>query len=566
MAEGQHSAYIVIEGPGHEGTRLALREGITSFGRLPANDLILLGDLVSRHHARITFFEGRATLQDLGSHNGSWVNGERTSSRILKDGDLIRIGNFRITFHQGSMAAALDETTAGERSAASPSPSGQPFEEDRSLVEEIEAARRGATSPARAVHFLYRASDALGRASDAQRYVEEMLGLALEHVPADFAGWIRPSGTELIIAAVRSPDEPAQKALPGAQGIPSADRLVLSGGPTGAIEVFTPAVRWVIDKRFGLRSDDLEADPRFADRGRTGRAPRDAVLVVPVVERDETSALYLRRAGGRFEPGALPLLVAVAHLMGEGLGEVARRQAELAVRLLDGLHGPRAALHLSRASASRRPSVEGPRPAAIALFDLHGLAPTAVDKDPHAVFAFLADTHEDLVGSVERAGGLAEILNGHRVLAAFGLGDDATQVRRPASSGLRPEGIAAVGRLSARGALSAALHLRASVDARLRAHPEVGPRRLRAGIASGDIIAGASGRERRSFGVLGPPVSMAARLVDAAGPGRLLVDEATLEAAGEGFDCRPVGTQPGRGSSPPQRVFELLGSAAVDRA
>lgn len=111
-----HSAYIVIEGPGHDGTRLPLREGITSFGRLPSNDVILLGDLVSRHHSRITFFEGRATLQDLGSHNGSWVNGEQVQSKVLKEGDVCRVGNFRVAFHPGEISSAgFDDMTAAEQ-------------------------------------------------------------------------------------------------------------------------------------------------------------------------------------------------------------------------------------------------------------------------------------------------------------------------------------------------------------------------------------------------------------------------------------------------------------------
>ena len=116
VGDERHQAYIVIHGPGHDGTTLPLREGITSFGRLPSNDVILLGDLVSRHHSRITFFEGRATLQDLGSHNGSWVNGERVTSRVLKEGDVARVGNFRVAFHVGVVQpgknTGYDETTA----------------------------------------------------------------------------------------------------------------------------------------------------------------------------------------------------------------------------------------------------------------------------------------------------------------------------------------------------------------------------------------------------------------------------------------------------------------------
>lgn len=110
-----HAAYIVIQGPGHNDTRIALREGITSFGRLPSNDVILLGDLVSRNHARIIFFDGKASLQDLGSHNGSWVNEERIATRALNPGDALRIGNFKVTFLRGvagdAIADFVDEAT-----------------------------------------------------------------------------------------------------------------------------------------------------------------------------------------------------------------------------------------------------------------------------------------------------------------------------------------------------------------------------------------------------------------------------------------------------------------------
>ena len=56
---------------------------------------------MSRHHARILYFDGKASLQDLGSHNGCWVNGTPTSTCALAEGDVIRIGNFKITFRVG---------------------------------------------------------------------------------------------------------------------------------------------------------------------------------------------------------------------------------------------------------------------------------------------------------------------------------------------------------------------------------------------------------------------------------------------------------------------------------
>jgi DNA-binding winged helix-turn-helix (wHTH) protein len=56
-------------------------------------------DTMSRRHARILVSEGRATLEDLGSKNGTFI-GDRsvTSPQTLNDGDGIRLGSVRLTF------------------------------------------------------------------------------------------------------------------------------------------------------------------------------------------------------------------------------------------------------------------------------------------------------------------------------------------------------------------------------------------------------------------------------------------------------------------------------------
>lgn len=522
-AESQHAAYIVIEGPGHEGTRLALREGITSFGRLPANDVILLGDLVSRHHSRITFFEGRATLQDLGSHNGSWVNGEKTTSRVLKDGDIVRVGNFQLSFHQGPVPARLDETTAGEESSNLSTPP-LPITDDPSgvgvLIGEIEAARRGAPSPARAIHFLYRTSDALARAPDAHAYAEQMLELALEHAPASGSAWLRLEGHRLRVEVTRGPE-----------------------GPVPDLEVYLPAVEWALEKRFPVRSDDVRADARFGGRGQKDD-PFASVIVVPLETESSRGAIYLRRIDAPFEPAELHRVGVIAHLMREGLRDVEHRQSALAERLLAGLHGPWAAKQLAIESAGGRSSIEGPIPAAVAIVDVHGLAPTADGHPPEDLFDFLSAVHARLAHGAESAGGFAEILNGHRAVLVFGVPGGASEEDTPTLFEL-------------------VLGLRSSVNQLLRDRPALGPRRLRAGIAFGTVLAGASGGRRRSFSVFGPATATATRLVDAAGAGRVLCDQASLDRAGAGYESRRVGSQPARGHFPAQNVFELLGHAGA---
>ncbi len=61
-------------------------------GRQSDLDLVLAEEMVSRKHARIALRGGEVTLQDLGSTNGTFVNGERVKKARLSEGDRILIG------------------------------------------------------------------------------------------------------------------------------------------------------------------------------------------------------------------------------------------------------------------------------------------------------------------------------------------------------------------------------------------------------------------------------------------------------------------------------------------
>lgn len=66
--------------------------GGISIGRATDNDLVLRDERVSRHHGRIVGRRGTLLYTDLGSTNGTEVNGERVSEVVLGAGDLIRVG------------------------------------------------------------------------------------------------------------------------------------------------------------------------------------------------------------------------------------------------------------------------------------------------------------------------------------------------------------------------------------------------------------------------------------------------------------------------------------------
>ncbi len=62
---------------------------LTTIGRDSSNDLVLNDSSASSSHAKIRLERGRFVLYDLGSTNGTTVNGERTQKQMLADGDVI---------------------------------------------------------------------------------------------------------------------------------------------------------------------------------------------------------------------------------------------------------------------------------------------------------------------------------------------------------------------------------------------------------------------------------------------------------------------------------------------
>jgi len=79
-------------------------------GRSSELDMVLVEDMVSRKHAKITTDDKTVTIQDLGSTNGTFVNGEKVRSCELKDGDRVLVGTSIIKLV--SMTAG-EETSSG---------------------------------------------------------------------------------------------------------------------------------------------------------------------------------------------------------------------------------------------------------------------------------------------------------------------------------------------------------------------------------------------------------------------------------------------------------------------
>jgi Nif-specific regulatory protein len=88
---------VAISGP-NKGQVFRLADGAVSVGRDPSSRMPIRDVTVSRQHCVIDVKDGQATVNDLESHNGTFVNGIPISKRELLHGDVLRIGQFEVIY------------------------------------------------------------------------------------------------------------------------------------------------------------------------------------------------------------------------------------------------------------------------------------------------------------------------------------------------------------------------------------------------------------------------------------------------------------------------------------
>jgi MoxR-like ATPase len=119
-----------VNGP-RAGETVELAVGPVLIGRLRECQVVLADGLVSSRHARLELADGRRTLVDLGSSNGTTLNSAAVQTAALADGDVIQIGDQKLEFVTGAARTAAP-------SAAAPSGFGATADD----LQLVEAMRR----------------------------------------------------------------------------------------------------------------------------------------------------------------------------------------------------------------------------------------------------------------------------------------------------------------------------------------------------------------------------------------------------------------------------------------
>lgn len=90
-------AQLAVRTPGQPVSRVNVRPGTIRLGRALDNDIVLPDDRVSRHHGQIGIRLGMLVYTDLGSTNGSYLNGAAVTEIALGPGDVLQLGASTVT-------------------------------------------------------------------------------------------------------------------------------------------------------------------------------------------------------------------------------------------------------------------------------------------------------------------------------------------------------------------------------------------------------------------------------------------------------------------------------------
>ncbi len=265
---------LVLQGP-DKGRRFELPDANALIGResrqLPMND-----NTVSRRHCELLPRDGEWILKDLGSSNGTYVNGLRVDNTYnLKLGDQIRVGKTLLVFgaqpgvsrtHGGNVRFAGDDAMDSAIMHSIPS------NEDSMVLAVPEPAAAAMSN----LKMLYQLGAALGSSFDVQQVLEVVMDLVFEHVKADrgILLLLDERGGDLVPKVVRSRDETSKD--------PKSDTRTPE---SEKIHASRTIINHVLNTGEGVLSSNAMTDQRFSKGKSVHNLGIRSAICVPIKSR-----------------------------------------------------------------------------------------------------------------------------------------------------------------------------------------------------------------------------------------------------------------------------------------
>ena len=268
---------LVLQGP-DKGRRFELPDAPVLIGR-ESRQLPITDNTVSRRHAQLMPADGNWVLHDMGSSNGSYVNGARVNQRyILKLGDQIRIGRTLMVFGSQpgvSRASGGNVWLSGaEQGMDSSIMHTMASSEDSMVLAVPEPAAAAMTN----LKILYQLGASLGSSFGVDQVMEVVMDLVFEHVKADrgIAMLLDETTNELVPKVVRSREDEEEK---DSTSDPSDET---AGKEPPKIHASRTIVNHVLNSGEGVLSSNAMADQRFSKGKSVHNMGIRSALCVPI--------------------------------------------------------------------------------------------------------------------------------------------------------------------------------------------------------------------------------------------------------------------------------------------
>lgn len=314
-------------------------EGLT-LGRSTDCGLFVPDRRVSREHARFVSDAEQLWLEDLDSHNGTYLNGQRISKAEVFNGDLIRVGTAQFTLearelHDSSAVRVVsDAAPPSARVLQKLGPDGVAHTLNISAgglfkslglsdTERIDTAEqvRSLVQKAKRFAVLYEISKGLQKYAQLRETLPGLLDLLLESVDGDSISVVMVEGNgSLVPRHVRHRDKTAV------------------ASPATALTLSKTVVDWVMQERCAVITADASQDERFSASESIMLAQVRSLLVVPMLVEDRILGLIEvenNRNINSFDENDLHLVSVVASMLAVAMDhlEVTQARERLIVQL-----------------------------------------------------------------------------------------------------------------------------------------------------------------------------------------------------------------------------------------
>ena len=516
-----------------------LREGSTLLvGRAASSDIPIFDPTISRRHAKLCSHAEGVQVSDLGSSNGTFVNGERVDNATVVVGDELVFGKvpFRVIV-QDAAASTQDERTRSATPAtgatvlkqrAYDSPDGLLSSVFRAAnLADAKADRSGLDGAARTekkLALLLEVSKGLSRAVDVNALLDKITELVFQILDVDRVA------IELVDAdGGRVPTISRDR-----QGVITGKHIPQS------------IARMVVDEKVAVLSDNAPQDQRFGGQSILMQSVRSA-MCAPLIGTEDVvqGVLYVDNitTTHRFNEEDLEFLTAFSNIAAVALENsrfAERIRHETMVRgNFERFFAPRLAAQI--AGSADQLKLGGDKSTVAVLFsDIRGFTALSESMKPDEVARLLSEYFSVMVEIVFRHGGTLDKFIGDAVMAQWGAPisaeDDADR------------------------AMDAALDMMRELETLNQRWASEGRPRLQIGIglSFGESFAGYIGSERRlEYTVIGDVVNIASRLCSEAGGGEILMTDEMRQALTDAPSMRERGTMELKGKRATLAVYSV---------